>query len=130
VLAEDLRNAVSLAFNIGKNQRACDCLNMALGMGHNPYQVLQTIFEVGNDLELNQLCECASASGVMTATIAKAARDAVSSTNQNIYTISEIAQSQFFRGKEGLAYTLPEMDIGDFPTARETTPPPVSRIVP
>jgi tetratricopeptide (TPR) repeat protein len=129
-LGENLRNAVSLAFNIGKNQRACDCLNMALEMGYNPHLVLKTIFEVGNDLEFNPLCECASASGVMKATIARAAGDAVSPANGNIYSISELIRSQCFRGEEGLSYILPETNMEDFPPDPRLTSPPVTSIVP
>jgi tetratricopeptide (TPR) repeat protein len=131
-LLEDgqLEDAVSLAFGTEKNQRTTDCLNLALGEGYNSYQVLKTMFEVGGDLDLDGLCEAVSASGIMKATFARAARDAVSPTQKNVYTFRQIAQSQCFRGEEGLAYTPSETEAIDLPPDPKIPKRTVSTITP
>jgi hypothetical protein len=133
MLEENLREALALAFIVEKTEkdrRAGDCLNMALGMGYSPHLVLKTMFEAGGDLELNALCESASASGVMKAVFAKAARDAVSPSNRSLYDIAQISGCPCLREESALAYTLAEDNIDYLPPDPGLRPPPVSVYVP
>lgn len=100
-----LRDAISKALEKESGERACECMKIAIDVGYNPYQVIKTIYETGGDLEIDQLCMCATEAGVMKAIVAKAAKDAVSPQGGPVYAPDEIAQTSCFRGEEGLAYT-------------------------
>lgn len=129
-LAATLREALRLAFSNEKDQRAGDCLTMALGVGYPPYLALKTMFEAGDGLDLDPLCESASASGVMKAVFAKAARDAVSQSDSSIYEIAQLNQCPCLRGENGLGYTPAEKNIDYFPPDPKPAPYPVSPFTP
>ncbi|MEA1969412.1 MAG: hypothetical protein U9N77_14490 [Thermodesulfobacteriota bacterium] len=84
---------------------ACECMKIAIDYEYNPYLVLKNIYSSGGDVELDQLCMCATEAGVMKAIIANAAADAVSSLDEPVFDRDEISQSQCLGGEEGLAYT-------------------------
>lgn len=112
-----LEEAITYALSEEKGDRACECMIMAVELDYNPYSVLKTIYGVGGDLEIDQLCSCATESGVTRAIIAQAATDAVNPLNgEPVYDAGEISRSQCLTG---LAY--PE---------GEPPPPPVSPVVP
>jgi len=73
-----LQEAITKALEKEKGDRVCECMKIAVDMEYNPYLVIKTIYEAGGDLEIDQLCMCASEAGVMKAIIAKAAKEAVS----------------------------------------------------
>jgi tetratricopeptide (TPR) repeat protein len=130
---ETLREALRLAFSVGKNgkdQRAGDCLKMALEMGYPSYIALKTIFEEGDGLDLGPMCESASTSGVMKAVFAKAARDAVSQSDNSIYDMAQISQCPCLSGEKGLGYTPAEENLKNFPPNSIPNAPPVSAIIP
>jgi hypothetical protein len=102
-----LEEAVSFALSDEKGDRACECMRMAVELEYNPYLVIKTIYSVGGDLEIDQLCLCSTEAGVMRAIIAQAATDATTSRNEPIYDEDEIARSECLRG---LAFTLAEDD--------------------
>jgi hypothetical protein len=110
-----LQEAVSKALEKEKGDRVCECMKVAVDLEYNPYLVIKTIYEAGGDLEIDQLCMCASEAGVMKAIIAKAAREAVSPLGEPVYSPDEIAQTSCFRGEEGLAYTPGEIALVEIP---------------
>jgi hypothetical protein len=99
------QEAISKALEKEKGDRVCECLKIAVDLDYNAYLVIKTIYEAGGDLQIDQLCMCATEAGVMKAIIAKAAKDAVSPLGEPVYEPDEIAQTSCFRGEEGLAYT-------------------------
>ncbi|MDX9786771.1 MAG: hypothetical protein RBT11_08340 [Desulfobacterales bacterium] len=110
-----LAEAIAMALMAEKGERVCECLKIAIELEYNPYLVLKNIYAVGGDLEIDQLCMCATEAGVMKAIIAKAAKDAMTPLNQPVYDIDEIAQSQCLKGEDGLAYTLADNDLKEIP---------------
>lgn len=87
---------------------ACECMKIAIDLEYNPYDVLKSIYMIGGNVTLDELCMCATEAGVMKAIIAKAAGDALSPNGEPMFSRDEIVQSQCLRGQEGLAYTPPE----------------------
>lgn len=100
-----LKEAVSKAME--QDAPACECMKMAIDLEYNPYAVLKSIYSVGSNVTLDQLCMCATEAGIMKAIIAKAAVDALSPTGEALFNRDEIAQCQCLRGEDGLAYTPP-----------------------
>lgn len=118
-----LEEAVAYALSGEEGDRACECMKIAVELEYNPYLVLKTIYGLGGDLEIDQLCNCATEAGVTKAIIALAATDAVTPLDEPVYDEDEIARSQCLTG---LAYQeggLPQ------PTP-QPTPPPVSTVLP
>ena len=83
----------------------CEVMRLAIEKEYNPYLVIKNIFGVGGNLELDQVCGCATDQGVMKAVIAKAALDAVGPGNKPVYQMDEVAQSQCLGDEVGLAFT-------------------------
>ena len=125
-----LQEAVSKALEKEKGDRVCECMKVAVDLEYNPYLVIKTIYEAGGDLEIDQLCMCASEAGVMKAIIAKAAREAVSPLGEPVYSPDEIAQTNCFRGEEGLAYTPGEIALAAIPVDNFGSQNFVSKSVP
>jgi TolB-like protein len=103
--AVSLQSAISKALEKEKGSRACECMKIAVDLEYNPYLIIKTIYEVGADLEIDQLCMCATEAGVKKAIAARAAGEALSPLGKPMYSPDEIAQASCFRGEEGLAYT-------------------------
>ncbi len=106
---EVLMDAVSKALEL--NAPTCECMKTAIDLEYNPYSVLKSIYSAGGEVELDQLCMCATEAGIMKAIVAKAAMDALSSTGAAVFDRDEISQSQCLKGQQGLAYT-PEVEEG------------------
>ncbi len=102
-----LMDAVSKAIKL--NAPICECMKIAIDLEYNPYSVLKSIYSAGGDVELDQLCMCATEAGIMKAIVAKAAMDAISSTGEALFDRDEVSQCQCLKGEEGLAYT-PEVE--------------------
>lgn len=117
-----LEEAVSYALSGEKGDRACECMKIAVELEYNPYLVLKTIYGLGGDMEIDQVCSCATEAGVTKAIIAQAATDAVTPLDKPVYNVDEIAQSQCLTG---LAY---QVNPGNPPPP--PPPPPVSTILP
>ena len=73
---------------------ACEVMKIAVDLKYNPYSTIKTIFAVGGEVKLDQLCMCATESGITKEIIAKAASDATSSLGKPIFSRDEIIQSQ------------------------------------
>lgn len=104
-----LEEAISYALSGEQGDRACECMTMAVDYDYNPYTVLKTIYGQGGDLEIDQLCSCATSAGVTKAVIAKAATDAMTPLNEPVFDADEIAQSACL---SGLAYTPNRQPVG------------------
>ena len=111
-----LEEAISFALKQDKSARVCECLKIAIDLDYNPYLVIKTIYTIGANLDIDQLCMCATEAGVMKAIIAKAAKDAVTPLDKPVYNMDEIAQSQCLRGVNGLAYTRADNELKEIPT--------------
>jgi len=102
-LSED--EALEKAIHKAMDQKApaCEAMKLAVDLDFNPYNVISGIFNSGADIDLDQLCMCATEGGIsksLTASAANAAADA------NMLNRDEIIQSQCLN--QGLAYTEEE----------------------
>ena len=79
----------------------CEAMKIAVDLKYNPYAVIKNIFGYGGQVSLNQLCMCATESGINKQIIAKAAADAASPLGTPIFSRDEITQAQCI----GLGYT-------------------------
>jgi len=82
----------------------CEAMKIAIDLKYNPYSVIKNVFSSGGEVDLNQLCMCATESGINKQIVAKAASDATSSLGTPIFPRDEIAQAQCLR-EIGLGYT-------------------------
>ena len=79
----------------------CEAMKIAVELKYSPYAVIKNIFGHGGEVNLNQLCMCATESGVNKQIVAKAATDAMSPLETPIFSRDEITQAQCI----GLGYT-------------------------
>ncbi len=104
--SEDVILEKAITQALTRNAPPCECMKIAINLQYNPYSVLKNIYGAGNrEILLDQLCMCASELGIMKAVIARAATDALSSSNEPIFQMDEISQCQCLGGEEGFAYT-------------------------
>lgn len=96
-----LKRAIKKALDL--NAPPCIVMKIAIDFQYNPYYVIKDIYSYGGLLSIDQLCMCATESGINKQIIAKAATDAVSSIGTPIYRRDEIAQSQCLKDI-GLGY--------------------------
>ncbi|MBI9089258.1 MAG: hypothetical protein JEZ12_08580 [Desulfobacterium sp.] len=101
-----LKEAVSKAME--KEASACECMKIAIDLEYNPYAVLKAIYSSEGNVQLDQLCMCATEAGIMKAITAKAAVDSLSSSGAPLFQQDEITQSQCLGGEEGRINTPPE----------------------
>lgn len=100
---------------------SCEVLKIAVDMEYDAYFTIKYIYALGNDLNVDQLCMCAVEAGIKPQVIARSAVDAVSPiTEEPIYEMDEIAQSQCLKGQTGLAYT--ESQEAQAPLVRISSP--------
>ena len=98
--------ALNQAIKKAMDQQAppCEAMKLAVDRNFNPYNVITGIFSSGAEIDLNQLCMCATEGGISKSLLARAAEAA---TDKNMLTRDEITQSQCLR--EGLGYTPAEV---------------------
>lgn len=85
---------------------SCEVLKIAVDMEYEAYFTIKYIYALGNELDIDQVCMCAVEAGIPPQIIARSAVDAVSPiTEEPIYEMDEISQSQCLKGQTGLAYT-------------------------
>jgi len=95
---EALKNAIQKAMD--NKAPACEAMKLAIDLEFNPYNVISNIFNSGADIDLDQLCMCATEGGISKSLTTSAANAAV---DANMLSRDEIIQSQCLN--EGLAYT-------------------------
>ncbi len=105
----------------------CQCMVIAVELEYNPYMVLKNIYENEGELDLDELCICATQKGVDKQIIAKAAMDA-QRNGEPAFELDEITSSNCLQSDQGLAYTLGEEPPEDIPPP--PVPPPASRSTP
>lgn len=98
----------------------CEAMKIAVDLKYNPFSVLKNIFGYAGEVDLDQLCMCATESGVNKQIIAKAAADAVTPLGTPVFERDEITQAQCLR-EIGLGYTAVE----DIPPPIPPPPPPI-----
>jgi hypothetical protein len=88
-----------------KEAPPCECMKIAIDFDYNPYSVIKNIYASAKDLDLDQLCMCATEKGVGVSSqvVKKAATDAGR-------PLDEITQSQCLNEDVGLAFTLEQED--------------------
>ncbi len=94
---ESLEKAIKKAMD--QKAPACEAMKLAVDLQFNPYNVVSGIFSSGADVDLNQLCMCATESGISKSLMAQAASAAA---DANMLTRDEITQAQCLR--EGLGF--------------------------
>ena len=85
----------------------CEAMKIAVDLKYNPFSTLKNIFGYGGEVDLDQLCMCATESGINKQIIAKAATDAVTPLGTPVFPRDEITQAQCLR-EIGLGYTAAE----------------------
>jgi len=98
ILEDAIKDAIAM------KAPSCQMMKIAIDMKYNPYSVIKNIFSFGGEINLNQLCMCATESGINKRIIAKAAEEAISPLGKPIYSRDEIAQAQCLK-EVGLGYT-------------------------
>lgn len=91
----------------------CEALKIAVDLKYSPYAVLTNVFAHGGEVNLNQLCMCATEGGISKQIVARAAADAASPLGTPVYSRDEIAQAQCLQ------------DIGLGYAEKAQTPPPI-----
>lgn len=81
---------------------ACEAMKIAVDLKYDPYSTLTHIFGYGSQVNLNQVCGCATESGISKQVIAKAASNATTPLGKPVFPRDEIAQAQCLTG---LGYT-------------------------
>ena len=104
ILEGAIKNAIAV------KAPSCQMMKIAIDMKYNPYSVIKNIFSFGGSVDLNELCMCATESGINKQIIAKAAEEATSSLGEPVYNRDEIAQAQCLRNI-GLGYTPAAVNI-------------------
>lgn len=103
----------------------CDAMKIAVNLKYNPFNVIKSIFGYGGEIDLDQVCMCATESGVKKQIIARAASNATSPLGDSVFQRDEIAQSQCLN-EMVLAYTSPFIPIPDIPPLEKPDPISVS----
>ncbi len=99
-LSEDEALEIAIKKAMDQKAPACEAMKLAVDLEFNPYNVITGIFNSGAELDLEQLCMCATEGGIPKSLLAQATDEAAEA---NRLTRDEIAQSQCMR--EGLGYT-------------------------
>lgn len=107
-LSEDEALEIAIKKAMDQKAPACEAMKLAVDLEFNPYNVITGIFNSGAEIDLEQLCMCATEGGIPRSLLVQAINEAA---DANRLTRDEIAQTQCLR--EGLGYT-PEI---------ATTPP-------
>lgn len=105
----------------------CQVLTLAVEMEYNPYMVMKNIYSFEGEVDLDQLCLCATQKGISKQVIAKAAMDA-QRNGEPVFTLDEVTQSNCLQSDEGLAYTLADEPPDVIPPP--PNPTPQSRSIP
>jgi len=101
----------------------CEAMKIAVDLKYNPYSVIKNIFGYGSQVNLNQLCMCATESGINKQIVASAAADAATPLGTPVFSRDEITQAQCI----GLGYT----PVAATPSrVNDETPDPVSASAP
>jgi len=107
--SEDIVLEIEIQKAMGLKAPACEVMKIAVDLKYNPYLTIKNIYSSGGEVDLDQLCMCATESGVLKEIIAKAASDA-SSLGIPIFSRDEIIQSQCIdtvTRDRGLGYQQP-----------------------
>ena len=115
VLEEAIKKAMAL------KAPPCEAMKIAVDLKYNPYSVIKDIFSYGGEVGLNQLCICATESGIDKQIIAKSAADAISPLGTPVYLPDEIAQAKCLRDI-GLGFTEAALPI----ERTSSVPPPIN----
>ena len=108
---------------LSQNAPACEAMKIAADLQYQPYEILTDIFTHGGEVNLNQLCMCATETGINKQIVAQAATQAKSTSGTPVFDRDEIAQTQCLR-EIGLGYT--PLDTLPDPVAPPDPPTPFS----
>ena len=94
VLSKAIKNAIKM------QAPPCEAMKIAVDLKYKPFSVIKNVFGAGGEVDLNQMCMCATEKGVSTKIIAQAAREATFG-GKPVFPPDEITQAQCL----GLPYT-------------------------
>lgn len=109
-----LKLAYKELFSTNKDYPTCEVMKLSIDLKYNPYDVLINLYAINKEVDLDQLCMCATEAGISKSLITQAAINGAKDRRD------EIPQSQCLR--EGLGYT-PESTV--LPTFEARTRQPV-----
>ncbi len=101
----------------------CEAMKIAVDLKYNPFSVLTNIFSYEGEVNLDQLCMCATESGVNKQIIAEAATKAITPLGTPVFERDEIIQAQCLK-EIGLGYTA--LEVPPPPIPPPTPPKPFS----
>ncbi len=87
----------------------CEAMKIAVDLDYNPYLTIKHIYGYGGEVDLNQVCMCATEAGIQKQIVARAAAEAITPLGEPVYDRDEIAQAQCLQ-QTGLAYTEAVLD--------------------
>ncbi len=126
VLAKAIKKAIKM------EAPPCEAMKIAVDLKYKPFSVIKNVFGAGGEVDLNQMCMCATEKGVSTKIIAQAAREATFG-GKPVFPPDEVTQAQCL----GLPYTPvarlesiippppPNPVSPSIPTQETTATPPV-----
>ena len=129
---EVLKQAIQKAIDM--KAPPCDVMKTAIvdleDLGYQPYSVLKYIYSSGGDVDLNQLCMCATEKGIGKANltgdvVARAASEATTADGQPVFQPDEISQAQCFQDI-GLGFTEAPVELESIPGVVQPNPESVS----
>ncbi len=89
----------------------CEVMKISIDLKYNPYIVLKLLYSMGQNVELDELCSCATEAGINKSIIARSAVDSVNTFDNPIFDRDEIIQSQCLSGEKGLGYTPEQNNV-------------------
>ncbi len=101
----------------------CETMKIAIDLQYQAYSVISSIFSQGAEVNLNQLCMCATESGINKQIVAKAAKETVTPLGTPVFPRDEIVQAQCLNDV-GLGYT--QLTLPPPPIKAAAAPNPVS----
>ncbi|MFH2059628.1 MAG: hypothetical protein ABIJ59_12095 [Pseudomonadota bacterium] len=102
----------------------CEAMKIAVDLKYKAHSVIKNIFSSGGEVDLNQLCMCATEKGVSKEIFAQAATDAMATDPESgekrpVFLPDEVTQAQCFTG---LGYTEDESPPEDIPPPPDPNP--------
>ncbi len=94
-----LEKAIKTAMKAGAPP--CEAIKSAVKLDYKAYGVITNIYSAGGQVNLDQLCMCATENGISSEVVAQAAKDATSPLGTPVFKRDEITQAQCL----GLGYT-------------------------
>lgn len=113
-----LKNAIQKAMDL--KAPPCSAMKIAVDLKYKPYSVIKNVFASGGEVDLDQMCMCATEKGVTKQIIAQAAKEA-QFDGKPVFMPDEVTQAQCLQ-EVGLGYQTESVPFEPIPPPK----PPIS----